>query len=138
MQDSKRPQDQPGQDHSDLETAQTELDQETERAQLRKLNAAARLAEAKARAAEHQADQSEHWAAAEPDRQETTLWERKTRLRLEVAKVWMLFLVALIFLAIQVAGMIVNPWFFSLNLLIPLLGFIAKPLFGGGGEDRKP
>lgn len=127
----------PPQDHP-----QSSLEQELEEAHVRRAKATARLSEAKATKAEYQAEQIGHWAAAEPERQKMTLRERGKHLRLEETKVQMLMLVILVAIGIQIAGVIVNPLFFSLNLFIACIGLLAKrqgrKLFDPAPKERDP
>ena len=84
------------------------------------------------------AGKARHCAAAEPERQETTRWERTTRLNLEITKTWMVFGVALGFLAIQVVALIINPWLPFASLLVAFLGLLAKHLLATDKQEQRP
>lgn len=91
----------------------------TEEAHARRLDAAATQAEAKA-------EEASHRAAAEPERQSVSLLERTFRMAVEALKHGVLALLVLILAGTQIAGFIISPWFFSLNLLIAVLGLWAR------------
>lgn len=112
MPDSKSPQEQPD-------------------PQSRWLEAAAKLAEARAESAAHKAREAGYRADAEPERQKMSLRERTARIVLAV-------LVVVVLLGIQIAGLVVSPWFFSLNLLMALLGFLATQMLGDERRHPRP
>ena len=103
------------------------LARRTEEAQSRKLEAAAKLAEARAESAAHKAREAGYRADAEPERQKMSLRERTARMILGG-------LVVVVLLVLQVPGLIISPWLFSLNLLVVLLGFLVRQMLG---EERR-
>lgn len=109
------------------------LDLRMEEAHLRRIDAAANLAVAKA-------EEAKHRAAAEPKRQEVSLFERTFRLAIEGFKYCVLAFLTLVLAGIQIAGFVISPWFFSLNLLIAAVGFWVRQVIAQGTQDgpREP
>lgn len=108
--------------HVELETRETHL---------RRLSATAERAEA-------QAEEADHVAAATPEREQMALLERTVALSLEVLKYVLATLLTLAIISLQVAGFVVSPWFFSLNLLIVCLGIWARRFTRKEKRDQKP
>jgi hypothetical protein len=102
----------------------------TDEAHLRRIDAAATQAVAKA-------EEANHRAAAEPERQKVSILERTFRLAMELLKYCVLVLLTLVLAGIQIAGFIISPWFFSLNLLIAAVGFWVRQLTSREAQDAE-
>jgi hypothetical protein len=107
------------------------IDVEADEARVRRLKAAASVAEAKAKEAMHH-------ARAEPKRQRMTLLERTTALGLEILKYALAGSLTLAIIGLQIVGFLINPWLLSLNLLIGCLGLWARRFATRGKEEQGP